>query len=496
MTTTYVSEGDSATPAYMNTLLNAAGGEIFNVKASAYGAVGDGTTDDTTAIQAAFTAAATAGGVVLFPAGSTYIIDPDNPITVSSNTVVMAYGATLKLKAGSYSFTTSAFFRNSAEVNYDSGATFASNIHFYGGTFDGNISNVTFTASGGVSGIVFWQVDDCSVQDVTMTNLPGTNGNGYGIISRFSNNVNIINPRITRTDRQNIVFYEATGSIRGGKLTTSYFRDCVLAGGDSPISYQSPRVVVSGVEMDNTSSSGTAKRTLRMTAGASGVIENCKISGATESNAYTIYLSSTDEQDVVLQNNTISGGEYTVLVEGTSKKTIKLKNNVHRAATNGFRVNATSASGVVHIQGDTFDDDITTQPFYMNSIDNFLLVNVDVLGGSTACFIGNYKSLRLNDINFVGMTDATRVLNVSTAASGNEPPTLTNIVTRDNTADAINVDPNAFVTNVAASISGSGVKFIKSGLGYLWRDPSSGDLYINASEPSNNTDGTVVGTQT
>jgi hypothetical protein len=48
------------------------GGQIFNVKA--YGAKGDGTTDDTAAVQDAITAAAAAGGgVIYFPAG-TYLL--------------------------------------------------------------------------------------------------------------------------------------------------------------------------------------------------------------------------------------------------------------------------------------------------------------------------------------------------------------------------------------------------------------------------------------
>lgn len=44
------------------------GGQVYNVKA--YGAVGDGTTDDSTNIQTAITAAKTNGGVVYFPPGT------------------------------------------------------------------------------------------------------------------------------------------------------------------------------------------------------------------------------------------------------------------------------------------------------------------------------------------------------------------------------------------------------------------------------------------
>lgn len=75
MTYTAVQDGDLATPAYMNArfseLLNAA---AINVKDSAYGATGDGTTDDTAAIQAALDAASAAGGGrVMLPPG-TYLV--------------------------------------------------------------------------------------------------------------------------------------------------------------------------------------------------------------------------------------------------------------------------------------------------------------------------------------------------------------------------------------------------------------------------------------
>jgi hypothetical protein len=66
--------------------------EVFNVKS--YGAVGDGVTDDTDAIQAALDDAAVSGGIVMVPAG-TYAIGTPGLIVAASAQLVVAFGATL-----------------------------------------------------------------------------------------------------------------------------------------------------------------------------------------------------------------------------------------------------------------------------------------------------------------------------------------------------------------------------------------------------------------
>lgn len=64
------------------------GNQVFNVKA--YGAVGDDTTDDTTAIQNAITAAAASGGKVWFPAG-TYKITAALKLYSGTTPTIVAY---------------------------------------------------------------------------------------------------------------------------------------------------------------------------------------------------------------------------------------------------------------------------------------------------------------------------------------------------------------------------------------------------------------------
>jgi Pectate lyase superfamily protein len=128
------------------------GGAVFNVKA--YGAKGDGSTDDTTAIQAAITAAAVNGGTVRFPTG-TFIIN-SGPLTVTGFKITLVgagKGATVLSNTGTSDMFTLASagalsYFNHSKMTLTSGA---SSGHIY------NVSNAAGVGSSIFSELQFNQ---------------------------------------------------------------------------------------------------------------------------------------------------------------------------------------------------------------------------------------------------------------------------------------------------------------------------------------------------
>lgn len=112
-----------------------------------WGAVGDGTTDDTEAIQAAITEAQTAGGgMIVFPAGYTFRVQPPTvnlPIFAidCSNLTFFMYGATIKVTATTSLDPTTT--ENEQRKAWVFKAIGYENLSFFGGTFNGNRDDAT-----------------------------------------------------------------------------------------------------------------------------------------------------------------------------------------------------------------------------------------------------------------------------------------------------------------------------------------------------------------
>lgn len=121
------------------------GGAVYNVKAAGYGAAGDGTTDDTTAIQNAINAANVAGGgIVFFPPG-TYI---STLLTLHSKVHLIGAGITatvLKLK----NTTNTSFLQTNSFATLTGGNTTGGEFNFsiQNLTVDGNRANQTGDAT-------------------------------------------------------------------------------------------------------------------------------------------------------------------------------------------------------------------------------------------------------------------------------------------------------------------------------------------------------------
>lgn len=130
-----------------------------------YGAVGNGSTNDATAIQAALDAANSAGGgVVIFPPGKTYAITTF--LTVYDNTTIWAYGATIKSTGNT------GLLRNFTGSETFAGYAGHSHIQVFGGTWDANASDgVNGTVTAETDAINFVHCTDITVRDATITNV-------------------------------------------------------------------------------------------------------------------------------------------------------------------------------------------------------------------------------------------------------------------------------------------------------------------------------------
>jgi hypothetical protein len=145
-----------------------------SVSVKDFGAVGDGVTDDTAAINAAIDAVSSggSGGIVVVPAG-TFIVSPAvvsgisaysrQACIVGKNNVGLQIDGTIKLKNATNIGSTLA----GIVTGLDAGLT---NFQVFGsGTIDGNVGNVTATQ---MIGVYLPCVDSVVVTDIRVINIP------------------------------------------------------------------------------------------------------------------------------------------------------------------------------------------------------------------------------------------------------------------------------------------------------------------------------------
>ena len=144
--------------------------QVYNVRSLTYGAKGDGTTDDTAAIQAAVTAAISAsGGVVYLPAGK-YKVSSAITAVLPINCTVVVTGAGM--------FTTTISFTGTGDCLRMYCPTVISASGFSWGSGVRSLSIDGTSAGNGSSGLHIGDLNMVKIDDLCVQNFAGTGSIG------------------------------------------------------------------------------------------------------------------------------------------------------------------------------------------------------------------------------------------------------------------------------------------------------------------------------
>ncbi|MEI6287165.1 MAG: right-handed parallel beta-helix repeat-containing protein [Bacillota bacterium] len=178
-----------------------------------FGATGNGSTDDTTAIQLAITSLASSGGQLFFPQG-TYKIT--STLNLVNNVRYIAQGnTTLQITVSEVGLQLPAAASNIEISGFIIGGTFARAISCnYGGTatkiriYGNTISGATLAGAGYTSGIFMMNATDCIVEANKLS------GNGLGTTTAFHADIAFYAPAAgTQNSRNKILNNQCSSSV-------------------------------------------------------------------------------------------------------------------------------------------------------------------------------------------------------------------------------------------------------------------------------------------
>lgn len=460
------------------------GASGYNVKA--FNAKGDGVTDDTTALLA-FAAADSEQKVM--PEG-TYVWDGSD-LEFGDGFTLLASGAVLKLKAGTYSGN---FYGvcNRNDVTYSGATSRHTRIRVVGLKIDGNTANVTHTGS--MAGLYFHQCDDVIVDGVEVADVPGSTNGLAGLSFRFCRDVAVRDYRSTDTGRQGVLFWETTGRIFGGNIGYSREREAILISGENIADYQGSEVTVENVTMDN-SATTNGTHVVRFSGLSSGVVRGCDITGDSALNG--IYVTFASEHDVTVEDTDIRSCLVGLKVDTNGTKRVRSIGNRYHSCTDGVDWNA-SGTDTLFISSDDDFISTTTQPLDIDFCEDVLIEGVRIDGGNTANLLSNFNTLRVVGCLITGMTSATYSVNINTVASGSALPIFSSNILEGNTADVVTSNEDVIAeANDVSGMLGTGIKLGRIGRSFVWEDTGApGTLYTKTTLPTTLTDGTVIGSQT
>jgi hypothetical protein len=315
---------------------------VYNVKN--FGAKGDGTTDDTTAVQKTLNAVSKVKGTVYFPKG-TYLINATQSLTVKANTKLTGDGTSTIIKA-------------------KSGGQFASSLMTLSGSsiqishinLDGNnaVINILLVDSGSSN----VQIDNCSVANASQSSEPSRDDYNEVVTGIYIyGNTNTIT--IDQTEIYNIkAIHENHGSLvargiyltenksgwhekaaKNVSITNNYIHDIGPADDGDGIFYDDPNLVREAAEDTNSiiadnRFANCAKRAIKINAQGIRITGNHIMNNYLNNNYYQGKDKGTLAPDMyagisvyannnVVSNNILEGiGSYYAAIEVSAERTV------------------------------------------------------------------------------------------------------------------------------------------------------------------------------
>lgn len=210
----YLGDRNDGSEAWDDFVLNAS--EVW-IDVRAYGALGDGATDDASAIQDAIDAAPSTGSIIFFPAG-TYIVS--TALLIKSNMTFLGVGmgvTTIKLQNNVMPTAGQDGGRVITNANWSVVGSTDKNIEIRSMTIDGNKANNADIALGSAGGISFSYATNVRILDVEIKNVDGYGGIYFGDT--------ISGPETTNQGIriEQCVIRDCTSSTAGGSYGTATF---------------------------------------------------------------------------------------------------------------------------------------------------------------------------------------------------------------------------------------------------------------------------------
>jgi parallel beta-helix repeat protein len=374
------------------------GTQVFNVKA--YGATGDGSTDDSTNIQSAITAAQAVGGTVFFPTG-TYIIG--TTLTISGNNVTLmgcGWSSVLKVKDST----------NIYAITLDAAASRKYNV-FRNFKIDGNRTN-NLTAGGGITGTAavctftgIW-ITNCRDKQIALSGTASIRGYNNWIDRCIFDTNTPYGIHMTYND-ENII----SNNIFSDFTTTAIYDNSGL----NNIHHNS------FVGFNST----TTGKMIHMTGISSGIVDSNVFDGPHEEAIYA------DASGVIISNNRVvkvAGGDTTnpAIKVLNGSRNIVMGNNVIGGAYYTYALEE-SSSTYTQVSGNYFEPGTTSDVNYTSTtiVNNGIIIAVDNRNGSASAglFKNNttyaHAGTQLVDIQMLNATDTSKALRIKNAGTGN-----------------------------------------------------------------------------